>query len=508
MHGRKLLMITTLWRSTARFAGILALVATCMLPGTSPSAAGFQSPAGDVTLATGPIIDLDFWNISGATVPDRSGNANYGAGKQGAVGFETSWSPRTVTDSLGNAAVFFDGTQQQRIEIPNRSGSLDVNQFSILVQFTLDASVDTDPLHQRYELMEKAGSFWFNVRQDTTPKYLLRAGGYFNGKARALTGTRVIPSKTLTWAIATYDGAHLKTYIADGDGRNLILDNSVSQTGTLNTGATITGVDENLVVGAKHRKGHWVDGTGPEIAEAFFNGTMSRFLVFNTALTQSEISSVISGSGPAKYTYAVSPQARAFGNQTLTTTRTKTFWLSNTGATALPIYGMQMTGENPALFNVSHTCAPWVPVASGCSVRVTYRPTWQGDHSAVLGISAGDDKISRPVTGTGVVSAFTLSPRSLYFGRVPVNTTSPSQTVTVTNTGLGLLPIGTITRSGTNKYQFAISHNCPSYVAVGGRCTVTVRFKPASVGPKSAYLTVWARGGAGGKTVALYGTGR
>jgi trimeric autotransporter adhesin len=174
----------------------------------------------------------------------------------------------------------------------------------------------------------------------------------------------------------------------------------------------------------------------------------------------------------------------------------------------LPVYGMQMTGENPALFNVSHTCAPWVPVASGCSVRVAYRPTWQGDHSAVLRISAGDDKISRPVTGTGVVSAFTLSPRSLYFGRVPVNTTSPSQTVTVTNTGLGLLPIGTITRSGTNKYQFAISHNCPSYVAVGGRCTVTVRFKPASVGPKSAYLTVWARGGAGGKTVALYGTGR
>ena len=118
-------------------------------------------------------------------------------------------------------------------------------------------------------------------------------------RPRALTGTRVIPNKTLTWAIATYDGAHLKTYIADGDGSNLVLDNSVAQTGTVATGATITGIDENLVVGAKHRMGHLVDGTGTENLEGFFNGTMSRFIVFNTALTQSEIASVISGSVPS-----------------------------------------------------------------------------------------------------------------------------------------------------------------------------------------------------------------
>ena len=283
-----------------RVRRVIALVAACMWVGTSPSASGFQSPAaGDASLATGPIIDLDFLNISGSTVPDASGNANDGAGKKGAVGLETSWSPSTVADSQGNTAVVFDGTQMQRIEIPNRSGSLDVNQFSILVQFTLDESVDTDPLHQRYELMEKAGSFWLNVREDTTPKYLLRTGAYFNGTARGLAGTRVIPNKTLTWAIATYDGALLKTFIADGDGSNLVLDNSRAQTGTVDTGATITGIDENLVVGGKHRKGHWVDGTGTENLEGFFNGTMSRFIVYNTALTQSEISSVISGSVPS-----------------------------------------------------------------------------------------------------------------------------------------------------------------------------------------------------------------
>jgi hypothetical protein len=146
--------------------------------------------------------------------------------------------------------------------------------------------------------MEKAGSFWFNVREDTTPRYRLRVGGFFNGRAAGtFTGTRVIRSNTLTWAIATYDGAHLRTYVARGDGTRLTLDRSVAQTGTLNTGATITGIDEKLVVGAKHRMGHGPGGRGThEIAEAFFNGAMSRFLVFGRALTRSQIAAVVSGS--------------------------------------------------------------------------------------------------------------------------------------------------------------------------------------------------------------------
>jgi concanavalin A-like lectin/glucanase superfamily protein len=265
-----------------------------------PAGASEAEPSGPsaAALPAGDIIDLDFGHISGSTVPDQSGNGNDGAGQMGAVGAESVWNPATTTDSQGNPAIVFAGAQKERVEIPDHAGSLNVNHFSILVRFTLNESTDTDPAHQRYELMEKAGSFWFNVREDTTPKYVLRVGGFFGGKSvDTFTGTRVIPSNTLTWAIATYDGAHLTTYVANGDGSSLALDRSVAQTGTLNTGATITGIDENLVVGAKHRQGHAPGGTGTnEDAEAFFNGSMSRFLVFNTALTQSQIASVISGS--------------------------------------------------------------------------------------------------------------------------------------------------------------------------------------------------------------------
>lgn len=281
---------------------VIALLGACTWL-FAPAGAGASVPAGG-------IVDLNFGGISGSTVPDESGAGNDGVGKKGAIGAETAWSPGTITDSQGDPAATFDGAQKERIEIPDRAGSLDVNRFSILVRFTLNEAVDTDPAHQRYELMEKAGSFWFNVREDTSPKYRLRVGGFFDGKAvDNFTGNRVIPSNTLTWAIATYDGAHLTTYVANGDGSNLALDKSVAQTGTLATGATITGIDENLVVGAKHRKGHAPGGTGTnEDLEAFFNGTMSQFMVFDTALTQSQIGSLISGSTPSGTPGAVQEQ--------------------------------------------------------------------------------------------------------------------------------------------------------------------------------------------------------
>jgi hypothetical protein len=280
---------------------VIAILAACAWLATAAGATDAQPHLAAAAVPAGNIIDLGFGSISGSTVPDESGAGNTGAGKKGAIGAETAWSPGTTTDSQGDPAVVFDGAQKERIEIPDRAGSLNVNHFSILVRFTLNESTDTDPAHQRYEFMEKAGSFWFNVREDTSPKYRLRVGGFFNGSAvDNFTGNRVIPSNTLTWAVATYDGAHLTTYVANGDGSNLALDKSVAQTGTLNTGATITGIDENLVVGAKHRKGHAPGGSGTnEDLEAFFNGTMSRFLVFNTALTQSQIAALIGGSAPS-----------------------------------------------------------------------------------------------------------------------------------------------------------------------------------------------------------------
>ena len=373
-------------------------------------AAQAQPPhPGAAALPAGDIIDLDVGDISGSTLPDQSGNANDGTGQMGAVGAESVWNPTTTTDSQGNPAIVFAGAQKERVEIPDRAGSLNVNHFSILVQFSLNEETDTDPAHQRYELMEKAGSFWFNVREDTTPKYVLRVGGFFAGKSvDTFTGTRVIPSNTLTWAIATYDGAHLTTYVANGDGSSLALDKSVAQTGTLNTGATITGIDENLVVGAKHREGHAPGGTGTnEDAEAFFNGTMSRFLVFNTALTQSQIASVIAGSpvtgtpGPVRAQLVAKsamsgganptvPYGVSWAQGTCPAGATYHVTVTNGGSSTTPFTGTALA----TTVNLPVGASPTIAVDCG------------GPSSASSFISAGFQEGSATYTGTWHSSSF------------------------------------------------------------------------------------------------------
>jgi Concanavalin A-like lectin/glucanases superfamily len=371
----------------------IALIAACTWLVMSAGASSGASPTvGSAASPTGAIVDLDFGDVSGSTVPDGSGDANDGMGKKGAVGSETSWSPGTTTDSQGDPAVVFDGAQKQRVEIPDTAGSLKVDHFSILVQFTLNESVDTDPAHQRYELMEKAGSFWFNVREDSTPRYLLRVGGFFNGKSvDNFTGTRVIPSNTLTWAIATYDGAHLTTYIADGDGSNLALDASRAQTGTVNTGATITGVDENLVVGAKHRRGHAPGGSGTnEDAEAFFNGTMSRFMVYDTALTQNEISAVIAGqvgSGKPGAVQAQFIQKSVMSSSASPTVPHRISWAQGTCPAGSTYKLSATTGGSP------------IASFTGTALQTTINLPVAGSYT--ISVDCGDERSIQSFTSTG-----------------------------------------------------------------------------------------------------------
>jgi hypothetical protein len=76
----------------------------------SVGAADARSPSlSPAAVPAGNIIDLNFGGISGSTVPDASGAGNDGAGKKGAIGAETAWSPGTTTDTQGDPAVVFDG---------------------------------------------------------------------------------------------------------------------------------------------------------------------------------------------------------------------------------------------------------------------------------------------------------------------------------------------------------------------------------------------------------------
>nr|WP_083976573.1 ThuA domain-containing protein [Herbidospora sakaeratensis] len=97
----------------------------------------------------------------------------------------------------------------------------------------------------------------------------------------------------------------------------------------------------------------------------------------------------------------------------------------------------------------------------------------------------------------------TASPTSLSFAARTVGSTSPAQTVTITNTGTGSATLGTVATTG----DFAQTKTCGTTLAAGASCTVNVTFTPTATGTRTGTLSVASNDPNGPLTVALSGTG-
>jgi len=225
-----------------------------------------------------PILAFSFDNVSSAAVPDDSGSGNtYSITAYNSSG---PFTPTTVDSFPGSGkAMQFDGTQQERIEVSGTA--LTVSGFTIMADVNITGN-DTDPEHLRWEVSEKAGSYWGNIRYG--PPKVLRVGGFFSGtQTNNFTGSVPIPTSTWTNVAFIFDPtAHkLQSYV------NGVLDHEQTQMGTLDPSITHNGIDENLVVGAKHRQG----GDG-EVLEAFFDGLMDNYRLYNVALTATQVAAI------------------------------------------------------------------------------------------------------------------------------------------------------------------------------------------------------------------------
>ena len=116
------------------------------------------------------------------------------------------------------------------------------------------------------------------------------------------------------------------------------------------------------------------------------------------------------------YSPALSSSTVPFGNQSLNNKATRTFTLSNPGATPLNILSATISGTNAADFSQSN-CGSTVPSVSTCTFTVSFTPTATGMRSATLTISESSDPAMAPVafsvslTGNGVpvTSSFVLT---------------------------------------------------------------------------------------------------
>ncbi len=151
-------------------------------------------------------------------------------------------------------------------------------------------------------------------------------------------------------------------------------------------------------------------------------------------------------------------------------------------------------------------------VGDSCSVEVAFKPVGPpGERDSQLSFRTNNeqnDLVFVPVSGTAGsdVPSGSVSPTSVSFGDVTVETAGPARSFALTNDGLVPLETGATTLEGAEAGDFTVGGACANKVLQPEEsCTVTVGFTPSVLGARAATAKIAAE--YGDFTVPLSGTG-
>jgi hypothetical protein len=82
-----------------------------------------------------------------------------------------------------------------------------------------------------------------------------------------------------------------------------------------------------------------------------------------------------------------------------------------------------------------------------------------------------------------------FTPASIAFSKQKVGTVSPSQPVTLQNTGSTDLNLSSINLTGADPADFSLANHCPASLVPGDSCTLDISFQPTATGARSASIT-------------------
>jgi hypothetical protein len=215
---------------------------------------------------------------------------------------------------------------------------------------------------------------------------------------------------------------------------------------------------------------------------------------------------------PSGPTATLSTGAFNFGNQTVnTTSAAQSATLSNSGASALSISRIAVSGNNASSFVLSHNCGTSLAAGQSCTVQVQFKPATTGPLTAAVTFTDNASNPSQTIalSGSGVAvasSGLSVTPAALSFASQNVNTTSTAQTVTVKNTGSTALSFSGISLSGTNATAFKVTNGCGTTLAAGASCAIQVQFAPVATGSETANLVLASNASNGSQLISLTGT--
>jgi len=265
---------------------------------------------------------------------------------------------------------------------------------------------------------------------------------------------------------------------------NLVMDTGITQGGGIQVGQRFTStpvgtitISNNTMIRDGDLDPNWQFGVGA----LWFDGSQG-------AIT-----------GPINVTNALIEQSPFEGVQwvegTVSGVSLSNVTIAGTGTFAL----QEQTGGTATFANVTATGVNGPAAVYSCEGS-NFTVTDGGGNSGISGApycGAWPAPVYPPYPSSGV----TVAPSALNFGSVATGTTSPAQTVTVSNPVNSAAAVSSVSVSG----DFTQASTCGSSIPANGSCTVSVKFAPTATGTRTGTLTVNAGGVT--NTVSLTGTG-
>jgi hypothetical protein len=221
-----------------------------------------QGAAEQVDVREGLLAEYLFDEGAGRLAADSSGHHRHG---------RLEGDPQWVRGYYGHG-LHFDGAHDY-VYIGQQE-TLELTQYTLAAWVKTDGRT-TDP--ERQEILEKAGAYWLNIRNDS---HVLRAGGFFGGCQGSpywtyLDTATSIPLHTWFHVASTYDGTTLRIFL-----------NGVLSVSKAEARPPCTANHRLLILGAKK--------TAEDApVEAFFSGILDEVRVYSRALSQAEIQAVM-----------------------------------------------------------------------------------------------------------------------------------------------------------------------------------------------------------------------
>lgn len=224
-----------------------------------------------------------------------------------------------------------------------------------------------------------------------------------------------------------------------------------------------------------------------------------------TVTATSQANSNIKGTAQVNLVTAsavLTPASSTFAAQDVgTTSAAQTITLSNSGTASFSVSGISTTGD----FTQTNTCPASLAPGASCAIQVRFAPTGVGTRTGTLRVTdtaPGSPHVAN-LSGTGRGPLASLSPVSLDFGGHRPGFASPARTVTLSNTGTGPMAISSVSVDG----EFLQTNTCPSSLAAGTSCAISVRFNPtaSSAGDRLGTLRVYDNAAGSPHAVSLKG---